>query len=151
MSRVQVEDVLDRRLGYALKRAQHALRIAMDEALRPLGVTTPQYAVLSAVQVEAGLTNAQLARSAFVTAQSMGGTLTNLERGGLLERGTTSRGGRELGCTLTAAGRSLVAEAHEAVAGIERVMMDIFGEDEADRVAGRLLECAAKLDAVRSA
>jgi hypothetical protein len=33
-----------KRFGYVLKRAQHALRISLDNALRPLGLTTPQYA-----------------------------------------------------------------------------------------------------------
>ena len=35
--------------GYLLKRAQHAFRTRIDDALRPLGLTAPQYAVLSAV------------------------------------------------------------------------------------------------------
>jgi hypothetical protein len=31
-------------VGYQLKRAQHALRLEMDGALRGVGLTTPRYA-----------------------------------------------------------------------------------------------------------
>ena len=74
---------MGKRLGYVLKRAQHALRIRMDEALLPLALTTPQYSVLSAVELAPGISNAALARAAFVTAQTMQGIVTNLERDGV--------------------------------------------------------------------
>ena len=35
------------RIGYVLKKVQAALREAMDEQLRHLGIATPQYSVLS--------------------------------------------------------------------------------------------------------
>ena len=37
-------------LGYKLKKTQHALRLHMDEALRALDLTTPQYAVLAQLE-----------------------------------------------------------------------------------------------------
>ena len=149
MSSEHVTKVLGRRLGYALKRAQHALRIAMDDALRPCGITTPQYAVLSAVEQEVGLTNASLARAAFVTAQSMQGILANLERDGLIERHAPPGNGRMLGCTLTAAGYVLVERAHGAVAPVEHTLMAGLGGEDASRIAGLLSTCAEKLDAAR--
>jgi hypothetical protein len=85
-SRRRCRDPVARRLGYALERAQHALRVSTDEALRPLALTTPQYSVLCAVEAEPGLSNARLARAAFVTAQTMQAILANLERDGLLVR-----------------------------------------------------------------
>lgn len=39
-------------IGYKLKKAQHLLRLHMDEAIRPLGLTTPQYAVLAQLDEE---------------------------------------------------------------------------------------------------
>jgi hypothetical protein len=44
------------RLGYVLKRAQHALRTSMDDRLSHLGVTTAQFNVLSAVQQQPSTT-----------------------------------------------------------------------------------------------
>jgi len=59
--------VTSRRLGYQLKRTQHALRLRMDEALHALGLTAPQYAVLSILEEAPRLSNADLARRSFVT------------------------------------------------------------------------------------
>ncbi len=54
MSSPGMPDPMAKRLGYALKRAQHALRTRMDEALRHLDLTTPQYAALSAIELDPG-------------------------------------------------------------------------------------------------
>ena len=58
MSSSGMPEPMAKRFGYAIKRAQHALRARMDETLRPLGLTAPQYAVLSAVELDAGISNA---------------------------------------------------------------------------------------------
>ena len=135
------------RLGYALKRAQHMLRLAMDEALRPLHLTTPQYAVLCAVEAEDGLSNAELARLAFVTAQTMQGVLANLERDRLLERRPARGGGRALGCTLTPAGRVLVVQAHDLVAVVEAALVRSLDGREANDLVKVLSTCADDLAA----
>jgi DNA-binding MarR family transcriptional regulator len=134
-----------KRLGYALKRAQHALRVAMDDALRAPGMTMPQYAVLSAVEAEPGLSNARLARAAFVTAQTMQGVLANLERDGLLERRADPDHGRILRSDLTALGRARLADAHRAVRAVETAMVASFGEDAAAHIAEALSKCADDL------
>jgi hypothetical protein len=41
---MDMPDRLADRVGYQLKRAQQALRTAMDEGLRAQGIATPQYA-----------------------------------------------------------------------------------------------------------
>ena len=51
-------------IGFALKQAQQALRTRLDSGLREIGLTTPQYAVLAFLEVEAGASNAALARRA---------------------------------------------------------------------------------------
>lgn len=70
------------RIGYELKEAQHALRLRMDEALRGYGVTTPQYAAMSVLAEQPGLSNAQLARRSFLTPQTMNQILGKLGGGG---------------------------------------------------------------------
>ena len=134
-----------KRLGYALKRAQHALRVSMDNALRPLALTTPQYAVLSAVEAEPGLSNARLARAAFVTAQSMQGILANLERDGLLKRRPDPGHGRVLMNELTPNGLQMVTDAHRVVQVVEDRMIAVFGPEAADKVAVQLSRCADAL------
>lgn len=145
MSSAAMPDSVAKRLGYALKRAQHALRVRMDQALRPLELTTPQYAVLSAVEAEAGLSNARLARAAFVTAQTMQGVLANLERDGLLARRPDPTHGRVLRSDLTDLGRTVLSQAHLAVRVVEETMVTSFGKAEASRLALALSKCADDL------
>ena len=74
------------RVGYVLKQVQQALRAAMDDALRRHGLTTPQYAALSALAEAGALSGAALARRGFVTPQTMNGIVANLEAAGLVVR-----------------------------------------------------------------
>src|SRR5690554_4962156 len=134
-----------RRLGGALKLAQHALRTRLDEALRPLGLTTPQCAVLAALEREPGLSNAALARAAFVTPQTMQSILTNLEREGLLVRTADPSHGRILRSEITAKGRKALVRAAEAIAPVEALMLGAVGPENAERMAATLLRCAEKL------
>jgi DNA-binding MarR family transcriptional regulator len=145
MSSAGMPDPMAKRLGYALKRAQHALRARLDEALRPIGLTAPQYAVLSAVELEPGISNAALARAAFVTPQTMQGILANLEREGLLRRDADALHGRILRTELTPSGRGAVRRAHEAAARIEAAMVASITRKEAKLLAALLLRCADNL------
>ncbi|MDN6123251.1 MAG: MarR family transcriptional regulator [Brevibacterium sp.] len=70
---------LDAMIGYQLKHLQSALRSHMDEALRPIGLSTPQYACLELLRREPGASNSELARGAFVTRQTMSTLLRGLQ------------------------------------------------------------------------
>ena len=118
------------RLGYMLKGAQHALRLMMDKQLESLGLTTPQYNVLAAVQSEPGISNATLARAAFVTPQSMVGIVVNLEREGLLRREAHPTHGRIRRSELTQRGKEVVDSAHVLLSGVEEVMTAGFSGRE---------------------
>ena len=136
---------MGKRLGYILKRAQHALRIRMDEALLPLALTTPQYSVLSAVELVPGISNATLARTAFVTAQTMQGVVANLERMGLLQRTADPGHGRIRRGELTERGREVLARAHHLVAAVESRMLSSLSEKESATLATLLEGCAENL------
>jgi DNA-binding MarR family transcriptional regulator len=147
MSSADMPESVAKRLGYAMKRAQHALRISMDDALRPTGLTAPQYAILCAVEAEAGLSNARLARSAFVTPQTMQGMLANLERDAVIARHPDPANARILHTELTPHGRKVLADAHRLVGRVEEVLVRSFGSEEADHLALALTTCADDLQA----
>ncbi len=65
----------DGAVGYLLRQAQLTLRGALGAALRELGITTPQYSVLSVLDVEPGLSGAELARTSMLTPQTTNGIL----------------------------------------------------------------------------
>ena len=111
---------INRRIGYRLKVAQHALHRRMEEALRPLGMTPAQYAVLSALEEKPDQTNADLAEAAFITAQSMQGVLSKLEKADLVRREPDRHHGRRQLARITQSGRALVERGHRAVEPVER-------------------------------
>jgi DNA-binding MarR family transcriptional regulator len=145
MSSTDYPERLARRFGYALKRAQHALRLRMDEALRALSLTTPQYAVLSAIEAQAGISSAQLARAAFVTPQTMQGILANLERDGIIARQPDPLHGRILRSGLTPLGHDILIKAHGAVGHVEKLMILSLGADTVSSLAQALTKCADDL------
>jgi len=150
MSSIDMPEPVAKRLGYALKRAQHALRLRMDEALRPLLLTTPQYAVLCAIEIESGISNARLARAAFVTAQTMQGVLSNLERDGFIDRLPDPVHGRVLRSELTAKGRGVMLQAHLAVSYVEDRMIASLGLDAVGVIGAALSKCADDLSSPSS-
>lgn len=87
---------LDTSLGYLLKEASSALRTAMEEVLRPLGMTITHYSCLELLSQRPGLSNSDLARGAFVTRQSMNVLLQALEREGFVTRPSEAPVGKTL-------------------------------------------------------
>ena len=136
---------MDDRIGYMLKRVQAALRGQLEQVLQPLGVTAPQYAVLAALARQPGLANAELARRAFVTPQTMVRIVATLEARGLLERTAHPSHGRLLPASLTRKGERAVAAGQAGVAEVEGRMLAELGEEERRQLLDLLLRCAVAL------
>ncbi|MEU5696281.1 MarR family transcriptional regulator [Actinosynnema sp. NPDC020468] len=109
---------LETSLGYLLKEASSALRTAMEEVLRPLGMSVTHYSCLELLAQRPGLSNSELARGAFVTRQTMNVLLQGLEREGHVTRGEATVG-KVLPVRLTARGRRVLGKASAAVRGVE--------------------------------
>ncbi|WP_136587158.1 MarR family winged helix-turn-helix transcriptional regulator [Microbacterium hydrothermale] len=124
---------LDTSLGYLLKEAASALRAAMEEVLRPLGMTITHYSCLELLAQRPGLSNSDLARGAFVTRQSMNVLLQALEGDGVVERPATAPSGKALPTRLTPKGHRALEVASAAVRDVERRMLD--GMTDAEQAA----------------
>ncbi|WP_447913215.1 MarR family winged helix-turn-helix transcriptional regulator [Microbacterium phyllosphaerae] len=124
---------LDTSLGYLLKEAASALRAAMEEVLRPLGMTITHYSCLELLAQRPGLSSSELARGAFVTRQSMNVLLKGLERDGIVTRPTEAVVGKTLPTTLTPRGRQSLAVATAAVRSVEVRML--AGMTDAEQAA----------------
>lgn len=140
------EKNVEGRVGYQMKRAQHALRSEMDGALRELGMTTAQYAALSALEAVPGVSGAELARRSFVTPQTMNQILFNLEKSALISRRAHPEHGRVLQAHLTDRGRKLVSEAHRMVEAIEKRMLSGLDENQRLELLKALRACAESLE-----
>lgn len=126
---------LDTSLGYLLKEASSALRAAMEEVLRPLGMTITHYSCLELLSQRPGLSNSELARGAFVTRQSMNVLLQTLERDGFVTRPAEPPVGKALPARLTERGRQSLAKATAAVRSVEVRMLS--GMTEAEQAGAR--------------
>ena len=126
-------------LGYLLKQASVALRAAMEEVLRPLGMTVTHYACLELLAQRPGLSNSELARGAFVTRQSMNVLLQSLERDGYVTRPAQAPVGKVLPTRLTPRGRRSLEKATVAVRSVEvRMLAGMTGSEQVD--AFRMLQ-----------
>jgi len=136
-------------LGYKLKQTQHSLRLHMDEALRTLDLTTPQYAVLAQLELRPGISNAALARSSFITAQTMHGIVLNLEKRSLVKRKSDPKHGRILATQLTAQGLKVVQHAHKMISKAEASMTATMTDDNKVLLEKLLIECFNNLNTNR--
>lgn len=133
-------------IGYNLKITQHRLRQRLDAELGQVGITASQNAVLLAIAGNPRISNAELARAAFVTPQTMQAILVNLERAGLIARSPHPEHGRVIMTELTAAGQQAVADGAKAADAVERQMLSRLSSDEARLLCELLKRCAAALD-----
>jgi DNA-binding MarR family transcriptional regulator len=122
---------LETSMGYLLKEASSALRAAMEDVLRPLGMTVTHYSCLELLAQRPGLSNSELARGAFVTRQSMNVLLQALERDGFVTRPASAPVGKALPARLTPRGRRSLSRATAAVRSVEVRMLT--GVGDADR------------------
>lgn len=142
----QVDD-LGNLIGYQLKEVQSALRARMDDTLRPLGLTTPQYACLELLARTPGASNAELARGAFVTRQTMNTLLRGLQDRDLVERAIHPPSGRALPTTLTTEGRALLDQASSKVRSIEADLVSQLSEQQRRDLHDALSHCIDGLTA----
>jgi DNA-binding MarR family transcriptional regulator len=107
-------------LGYLLRQAQAASRLSMERALARLGVTTPQFVVLTMLKAYPGLSGADLARVAILTPQTVGVIIGNLERDGAIRKTPHPVHGRVLQWTLTRRGTALLVKCRRHAQALER-------------------------------
>lgn len=121
---------LETSVGYLVKETSSALRAAMEDVLRPLGMSVTRYSCLELLAQRPGLSSSELARSAFVTRQSMNVLLQALEREGYVTRPSEAAVGKVLPTTITPLGRRSLEKATVAVRSVEVRMLAGLTETE---------------------
>jgi len=107
-------------LAYLLRQAQAAARLTLERALAGLGVTPPQFVVLTMLKAYPGLSGADLARVALLTPQTVGVIIRNLERDGAIRKTPHPVHGRLLQWTLTRRGLTLLDKCRRHAMALER-------------------------------
>jgi DNA-binding MarR family transcriptional regulator len=132
------------RLAYLVKWVERGLRLLLDEALEPSGVSTPEYTALSVLGQRDGLSSAQLARRVGVTPQAMNQIVIGLERRGLIRRENEAHG-RMMGTSLTAKGKELLSACDRATLPVEERLLSGLSRTEIAAFRRTLTACAASL------
>jgi DNA-binding MarR family transcriptional regulator len=114
-------------IGYLLRQAQAAARLTLERSLADLGVTPPQFAVLTMLSAYPGLSGADVARVALLTPQTVGVIIGNLERDGAIKKTPHPVHGRVLQWTLTRHGSNLLDKCRRRATAVERRLVAGLG------------------------
>src|SRR5882724_13721264 len=132
-------------LAYLLRQAQAAARLTLERSLWEIGVTPPQFIVLTMLKAYPGLSGADLARVALLTPQTVGVIIRNLERDGAIRKTPHPVHGRVLQWTLTRRGAMLLGQCRRHANALERRLMAGLAPREQLAVRRWLSKIAADL------
>ncbi len=133
-------------LGYLLRQAAGAWRNRAERALGDIGVTQPQFSVLTMLAAYPGSSNADLARMAVLTPQTVNVIVANLEKAGAVTRSPHAVHGRIQQIELTEHGRSLLAQARTRIQTLERELRKGLSADDERAVRSWLVAVAAEAE-----
>lgn len=130
-------------VGYLLRQAQGAFRLAGDAALADLGLTLPQFGMLTLIGAYGPISGAALARLLLLTPQTVDEGVKNLARAGLVVRAPDPAHGRAVRAALTPAGAGRLATAKRRINALERRLMAGLGDAE-ERIVRAWLASVAR-------
>ena len=141
---------IEGRSGYLLRQAWNSFRGAMESALRRHGLTGAQYAVLSVLARDPGMSGAELARACNTTPQAMNGVIGTLERDGVVERHPHPVHGRIRQVTMTDQGERRLQAATPAVRELEVAIEEGLDPDQIGAIKAWLVRSAQRLEEISS-
>jgi DNA-binding MarR family transcriptional regulator len=131
-------------IAYLLRQAHAAVRLGIEHALADLGVTQPQFLIMTLVNAYPGCSSADLARLAMLTPQTISLIVANLERDERLTRQISLTHGRVQQLTLTPSGKELLARCRERTRIIEAQLVAGLSRDDEQIIRRWLVAIAAK-------
>jgi DNA-binding MarR family transcriptional regulator len=132
-------------LAYLLRQAQGAARLAFERTLSELGITPPQFIVLTMLKAYPGQSGADLARVALLTPQTTGVIIRNLERDGAILKTPHPVHGRMLQWSLTPHGEQLLQKCRRHALALEQRLADGMTAKELATIRRWLAKIAADL------
>jgi len=129
-------------IGYVLRRAQLVVFQDFFAAFAPYDIRPAQFAVLTVIERNPGLTQSQVAAALGIKRTNFVGLLNALETRGLAERRQTARDRRSYALYLTADGAALMRKLKPVLKAHESRMVAKVGADGRDRLLALLHEIA---------
>ncbi len=149
--RAQVEKHQERpqaAIGRLLKAMHQSTRQAIEESLRRerIDLSFAHFVALHTLSSEPGVAGAELARRAFVTAQTMNTILRRLEQDGALERRPNPANQRADSWSITRAGQQRMDRARVVAERVWSQMFDTFKPQEIVQLQRLLERCLGGLE-----
>ena len=132
-------------LVYVIGRVSQGIRRELRERLSSCELSVADVTTLSVLRGRACLSNAQLARRALITPQSMLEVLASLERRGLVLRRADPANARIMRAELTASGRRSLARADAVIAELEDELLAPIAPQRREIVHRSLLSAMEEL------
>jgi DNA-binding MarR family transcriptional regulator len=117
------DDAGEPRFSYVIARLERAIRRAINDRVSVYDITVLQYTTLSVLGRRGELSNAQLARRAYMSPQAMSEVIEALEKKGLIKRNPHPNHRRVYPATLTAKGKKVLAACDRLVDEMEAEML----------------------------
>jgi DNA-binding MarR family transcriptional regulator len=126
------------KFGFLIHDVSRLRRVAVDRALKPLGITRAQWWVLAFLSPRDGMTQTALAADLDLTKVAIGGLLDRMETAGFVERRADQNDGRARRVYLTRAGAKMVITIRESVETVELEILSRVSEDALTQAAETL-------------
>jgi DNA-binding MarR family transcriptional regulator len=133
---------LEKRLGYALRRAQLAVFSDFFDAFAQSEIRPAQYSVLTIIESNPGLPQGRVAEVLGIQKTNFVGMISALEERGFVRREASKQDRRIYGLYLTAAGTRLMKKLHKTAEEHEQHIADRLGEAEYRRLFDPLRKLA---------
>lgn len=138
-------------IGFNLWQLQHQVQLRLENEIATLRLTLPQAAILMRLDATPGVRSVDLARELLLTPQAVSLLITKLAEAGYLDR-TAPTVGRSQPLAITAAGRTVLAQAQLIIDDVHRQLFGMFTADERAQLQsllGRALAATRENDATR--
>ena len=129
-------------IGYVLRRAQLVVFQDFFSAFAPFDIRPAQFAVLTVIERNPGLTQSQVAAALGIKRTNFVGLLDALETRGLAERRQVARDRRSYALYLTAEGTALMRRLRPVLKAHEQRFVAKVGEEGRDRLVELLHQIA---------
>ncbi|MEM6609419.1 MAG: MarR family transcriptional regulator [Pseudomonadota bacterium] len=111
-------------LGYKLSRAAKVVQAAVDQVIKPLGLTRLSWTVLASIGFDGFNTPGSIARHIGIERTAVSRILRQMEADGLIERQNDEQDGRAFRIGLTDAGAELCATVPERLVSVMAPLHD---------------------------
>jgi DNA-binding MarR family transcriptional regulator len=132
-------------LSYLLRQASAASRLTLERSLSDIGITPPQFVALTMFNAYPGISGADLARLTFLTPQTVGVIIGNLEKAGAITRQKHPTHGRTLLWMLTPKGQKLLAAGRSRAHAMEAKIASLLPKGSEPAVRAWLSALATEL------